>query len=394
MKRLLTILIFALTSWVTATGQALVIDSIYHQNQYRYYGAYLPAAYNGTTPWPVVLTLHGGGGNALSTVGFTQMNNVADTANFIVVYPQGTKVGTNCCSWAAGVGSPADTLGINDILFFNNLIDTLIAQFNIDTSRIYSTGLSQGGFMSQRLACQLSNRIAGVAALCSNLDSLQMISCNPSQPISVMLINGTSDLLVPYNGATFINNGWPLTYFSTDTLINFWALKNGCGIIPFSQNLPETDLTDNSTITKFEYSNCNCGVQTILYRVNGGGHTWPGVESLFYEQIAGETNEDIHASAEIWNFFKKHSLNCLTNDTEEIKYAQTIAVFPNPTENSLNIRNNTSKKITLTLTDITGHKLSTTEIMGNTIISLDLLNYQTGIYLLTDGQRTTKIIRK
>lgn len=393
MKQQLTILIFTLSAWVTASGQTWVVDSIYHQTQYRYYGAYLPVAYNGTTPWPVVLTLHGGGGNALGTVGFTQMNNVADTANFIVVYPQGTQVGTKCCSWAAGVGSPSDTLGIDDILFFNKLLDTLITQFNVDTNRIYSTGLSQGGYMSQRLACELSNRIAAVAPLCSNLDSLQMISCNPTRPISIMVINGTSDLLVPYNGATFRNNGWPLTYFPTDTLMNFWALKNGCNIIPISQNLPDTNLTDNSTITKFQYSNCNCNVQTILYRVNGGGHTWPGVENTFYELLAGETNEDVHASADIWNFFKQHSLTCLTTGIDELGLPQTITIFPNPTDNILNVRNNNSLKITLTLTDITGLTILTTEVMGDTLVSLDLTNFQTGIYLLTDGQRTTKIIR-
>jgi polyhydroxybutyrate depolymerase len=86
------------------------------------------------------------------------------------------------------------------------------------------------------------------------------------------------------------------------------ALSKQTDQIICRQNLPDTKLTDNSTITKIEYSNCSCGVQIIFYPVKGGGHTWPGVENTFYELIACETNEDIHARADIWNFFKQHSL--------------------------------------------------------------------------------------
>lgn len=329
---------FTLALPIAASAQTWVVDSLLHQGDYRYYGAYLPATYDGSDPWPVVLTLHGGGGNALGTVGFTQMNNVADTADFIVVYPQGTEVDGNCCSWAAGVGSPADTLGIDDVAFFNSLIDTLNAILNVDTMRIYATGLSQGGYMSHRLACELSGRLAAVAPLCSKLDSLQMLTCAPTRPVPVMMINGTDDLLVPYAAATFTNNGWPLTYFSTDSVARFWAALNSCSLSPDSMELPDLVTTENSTITLFDFPACSCGVETRLYRVNGGGHTWPGVVSPLYELIAGETNEDIHASAEIWDFFRHHSLDCVIGTSVEGRSAdQPVVVAPNPFVSSFTI---------------------------------------------------------
>ena len=395
MTRQLIIFWITLLSCGAAFSQTWVIDSIYHQNKYRYYRAYLPASYTGASPWPVVLTLHGGGGNALGFVSFTQMNMVADTANFIAVYPQGTQVGSNCCSWAAGIGSPADTSGIDDIDFFNKLIDTLTAQLNIDTNRIYSTGLSQGGFMSHRLACELNNRIAAVAPLCSNLDSLQMRSCNPARPVSVFVINGTSDLKVPYNGATIVNNGYPLTFFPTDTLMQFWAKKNGCSDIPISQNLPNTNLTDNSTITKFIFNNCSCNVQTVLYRVNGGGHTWPGVENKIYELIAGETNEDVHASVEIWNFLKNHSLECtsttgLAGDNELQK---SIIMFPNPADNTIFISNSLNQSVEIKIYDLVGNLILTTKI-DKPICIIDISFLNAGLYFISDGLQGTKIIKR
>lgn len=395
MKKQFFILCIALLSFKTASSQTWIIDSIFHQTQYRYYGAYLPAAYKGASPWPVVLTLHGGGGDAITTVGFTQMNLVADTGNFIVVYPQGTQVGTNCCSWAAGVGSPADTSGIDDILFFNKLLDTLITQLNIDTNRIYSTGLSQGGFMSQRLACQLSNRIAAIAPLCSNLDSLQMVACSPTRPISILVINGTSDLLVPYNGATFTNNGWPLTYFPTDTLMNFWATKNGCQLASDSTQFPDVITTENSTITRFNYPNCSCSTNVTLYKVYGGGHTWPGVVSPFYELIAGETNEDIHASQHIWNFLKNHSLGCIPtvgidNSIENLK---RINIYPNPTDNSISVATQGNQQLEVRIYDVLGNLLLSRQ-MTQQVERIDLTFLSAGIYFLTYGQQTTKIIKK
>lgn len=221
-----------------------------------------------------------------------------------------------------------------------------------------------------------------------------MISCNPTRSISVFVINGTADLLVPYSGATFTNNGWPLTYFPTDTLMNFWALKNGCYTVPISQNLPNTNLTDNSTITKFEYNNCNCGVQTILYRVNGGGHTWPGVENLFYELIAGETNEDIHASAAIWNFFKNKSLNCLTTEiTDEFETNKYIHAFPNPVENMLTISSKTNFPTKLFVADILGRVVWSKIVKGEEINPIDFESQPSGIYFLGGGDKWIKILK-
>lgn len=377
----------------TACAQSWVIDSLYHQGQYRYWGAYLPAAYDGTAPWPAVLCLHGGGGNALSTVGFTQMNLVADSAHFIVIYPQGTEVDGNCCSWAAGVGSPADTSGIDDVLFFNRLLDTLNLMLNIDTGRVYSTGLSQGGFMSQRLACELSHRIAAIAPLCSNLDSVQMAACAPARPIPVLVINGTADLLVPYDGASFTNNGWFLDYYPTDSLIRFWASMNGCDPVPLMQSLPDTDLSDNSTVDRFAFGDCDCGTATTLYRVNGGGHTWPGVENPLYELIAGETNEDIHASVDIWNFFKDHSLACNSSTSAGVRRpSPNIEVSPNPTDGPLCVTMAEGPDREVLIMDFLGSVLRTFRIDPERTC-LDLSDLCSGAYVIVAGAAHATVIK-
>ena len=230
---------------------------------------------------------------------------VADTANFIAVFPQGTRAGSNCCSWAAQIGSPADTMGVDDIAFFNKLLDTLMSQLNIDTDRIYSTGISQGGFMSTQLACILSHRIAAVAPIASNLDSLKMRYCNPSRSVPTFIINGTADSIVPYLGGSVVVNGHPLTYFPSGVHAGYWANKNGCDLTPIVQNLPNVDLTDNSTVTRYTFDNCACSSQVILYQINGGGHTWPGVENRIYELIAGETNEDCTCQCGYLEFFQE-----------------------------------------------------------------------------------------
>lgn len=378
---------------LNAYAQSILVDSIYHENQYRYFGIYLPAGYTGTTSWPVVLTLHGGGGDAIGTIGFTQMNNVADTAHFLVVYPQGTPNGSECCSWAAGIGSPADLNGVDDVLFFDKLLDKLNTLVNVDSTKVYATGLSQGGYMSQRLACQLSHRIAAVAPLCSNLDSLQMLTCNPVQAVPVMVINGTSDLLVPYNGASFSNNGWHLTYFPTDSLMAFWRDKNGCNALPVIEMLPDIVPSEQSTITKFTWQNCRCNTQIILYRVNGGGHTWPGVVSPFYELFAGQTNEDVHASVDIWNFFKNYTLGCNTTETKNIRPFGKLQAFPNPATNRITIYNQSFFSKKAQVWNALGQVIEEISLPSDNSIILDMSSLPAGLYYLSDGQQTIKIAK-
>jgi hypothetical protein len=132
----------------------------------------------------------------------------------------------------------------------------------------------------------------------------------------------------------------------------------------------------------------------MLYRVNGGGHTWPGVENPLYELIAGETNEDIHASAAIWNFFKNKSLNCLTMGiTNEFETNKSIQAFPNPVENILTISSKTKFPTKLFVSDIMGRVVWSKIVKGEEIITIDFEGKPSGIYILGDGYKWIKILK-
>lgn len=387
MKRLTIVLTIALSAWATASGQTLVIDSILHNNLTRYYGYFLPTGYNSNQDYPLVFVLHGGSGTALGTVGFTLMHDVGDTANFITVYPQAYAPSGNGFSWAAGNGTPGDNMNIDDVDFFDKLIDSINTDLSIDLNRVYATGLSNGGFMCQRLACEKSDKITAVASLTSYIDIAQMQTCQPAREIPMMIINGTADPIIPYNGI-------PGATLSTDSVVAWWANLTGCNPTPTATNLPDSDTTDNSTVTLFEYIDCECDNQVRLYRVNGGGHTWPGVEIPSYEIIAGETNEDIFASAEIWDFFKAHTLlDCSTTGLETIVSSNPISIYPNPVGDILNIKNNTPNVINLTLWDLMGRTILRIEIMDNSIKSINISGFESGLYLLGDGRKISRIVK-
>ncbi len=307
MKKGTFLLVFMLVL-VVVEAQINITDSIIYQGITRDFILHLPPGYNGTEELPLVMVLHGGGGTALNTIGFTEMDLVADTAGFIAVFPQGGAMRNSGYSWADGRGTPADEMGIDDVGFISALIDTLQESYAIDEQSIYATGFSNGGFMCQRLACELSDRLAAVASGGSTMDVNLRASCMPGKPVPMLIMHGDADPFVPYNGGTILAS--PGLIIATDSLIRFWVDHNNCSIALAPFSFPDLDPTENSTVSRFEITDCECDADVVLYKIENGGHTWPGVENKIYEIIAGQTNEDIHASVEIWNFFRQHQLDC------------------------------------------------------------------------------------
>jgi polyhydroxybutyrate depolymerase len=308
----LTLVIWASCS--TAYGQGQVLNrTLQHDGLARSYTLYIPPSYTGSEAWPLVFDLHGAGGDASWQMSNAGMNAVANTGNFLVAYPNATVApGYGKTLWNDGSLFPN---GPDDVDFISTMIDELATSYHIDSSRVYATGLSNGGAMSYYLASQLPNRLAAIAAVGAPRPA------NPTapRPLPMLHVHGTADSFVPIAGG-FLNIPLPGgEYFSTfralaiDDVIDDWRESNGCVGEPVITQLPDFNTRDSSTVTLIHYEDCERyltaagdehSAEVLYYMIEGGGHTWPGggMAALF-----GPTNRDINAS-EIWNFFSRHEL--------------------------------------------------------------------------------------
>ncbi|MBC7885983.1 MAG: T9SS type A sorting domain-containing protein [Saprospiraceae bacterium] len=293
---------------MNADGQQTINGNIIHNGINRNYILHLPANHNVNTAIPLVYNLHGFGSNALEQEFYSGMNTVADTARFAVCYPNGVSTAWNV-GWA--FGSTADDVG-----FISALTDDLISKYGFDTKRIYSCGMSNGGFMSYVLACQLNNKIAAIASVTGSMVPGNVTSCNPGKPVPVLEIHGTADGTVAYNGSQI--------GVSIPDVMKFWQNNNECDLEPVKEFVPNISLTDNTTTEKYSYANCKNNKEVIHYKVIGGGHTWPGATIDI-----GTTSHDFNASSTIWNFFRKYSLDN-TSVTNAPDPDVITEVYPNP----------------------------------------------------------------
>jgi polyhydroxybutyrate depolymerase len=246
------------------------------------YTVHVPPGYDGTKRTPLVLNWHGLTSNATQQVAFSGMNPVADESGFIVVYPD-----SPTSSWNAGTccGTPAR----NDVAFARALVAEISAKACIDSKRIYSTGMSNGGFMSHRLACEASDLFAAVAPVAGKVG---IPDCSPPRPVPVMHFHGTEDTLVAY--ATPALSGEQLDVPGT---IRRWGERNGCD--------PEPAVTyQQGTVTCDTYSHCKDGADATLCTAVGEGHCWPGTAFCPF----GAFTTDIDASRQAAAFFARFKL--------------------------------------------------------------------------------------
>lgn len=242
---------------------------------------HFPAAYDGNKPLPVVLDFHGRGMTPDQENLMTGMNAKGDSAGFVSVHPAGVGNTWNaalCCS-------PASTENVDDVGFVRALTEELEKKFCVDPKRFFATGISNGGFITNRLACELSDRIAAIAPVAGQLLSAP---CSPKRPVAVMHFHGTSDTVVPYGGGL----GMP----AIEQSVKAWAGRNACSASP-KQTYSKGDTT---CVT---YEQCKDGADVTLCTVQEGGHTWPGGFPGL-----GKTTTDIRATDALWEFFQKHPM--------------------------------------------------------------------------------------
>lgn len=279
-------------------GSNFLTRTLSKQKHTREYMLYTPPNYDSNRPVPVVIGFHGGETTNAIFARTSRLHILAEQENFLVVYPNGVNK-----HWNDGRGT--SNPDIDDVGFVTAIVEDLKSYRNIDTSRIYATGISNGAFMTQRLACELSDVIAAFSAVAGSMGVNLRASCQPSRPVSMMIINSPIDNFVLWNGGS-MKKGKGGNILSIPELVEFWKRHNSCGE-PEERTLPKRIANDKTKVVVRQHNGCREDTQLLFYTIEGGGHTWPsGADQPPW--LVGPTSREMDATAEIWNFFKRHSL--------------------------------------------------------------------------------------
>ncbi|HEX6040129.1 alpha/beta hydrolase family esterase [Longimicrobium sp.] len=262
----------------------------------RTYLVDLPPQYDGRRALPLVLVLHGGGGNGAQVRRATGMTELARREGFIAVYPNGSGRGRmltwnngTCCGWAMRER-------MDDTRFVRALLDSLQATLRIDPARVYAAGHSNGGMMAYQAACALGGRIAAIGVVAGELTTSE---CRPPRPVSVVHVHGTADRNLPFGGgvgpdARQAHPARPVSY-----AIDTWRRIDGCPATPA--------VSREGTVTHTHYGPCAAGTTVELYAIEGGGHAWPGARASRPARRRGDPpSRALDATAVLWRFFAAH----------------------------------------------------------------------------------------
>jgi polyhydroxybutyrate depolymerase len=292
MKKLVLLALLLCSHLVFASAtetRSLTVDGVA-----RTYALHVPDG--AKEPMALVIALHGGGGNGLQMERSTRFSDLADREKFVVVYPDG--IGRY---WNDGEREAASTT-TDDIGFMRAMIADVKKLANINAARIFATGISNGGAMSSRMGCEMSDVIRGIAPVANTMKVDIAAACKPSKPVAVVEFHGTEDHIVPYNGGRIMLLGRPRgRVISTKQFSEFWAQHDGCDPTALVKELPDV-AHDNTSVTKNEFQHCKAPV--VFYSIAGGGHAWPsGVERKFRIVPSVQTHQ-VDATELIWQFFK------------------------------------------------------------------------------------------
>lgn len=310
-KALATITALAISGSFTPTNAAATNEGGYHptvptdmlsripfNGQNRKYMVHLPPSYDGRSATPLVICLHGGGGDigfARRMFGFSQK---ADKEGFIVAYPNGSgRLGNHILTWNADeCCGYAEARRIDDVGFMRNFIKQLQADYNVDKKRVYLVGFSNGAMMCYRLASELSEEIAAVAIVGGSMNGKEKL---PAKPVPMLIVHGLKDKHVPVKGGGGKLAKWgfdvhakPLNY-----AVDFWVNANGCSKQPKVQK--------NGPVECKTFANGKDGSEVMLYTIDGYAHSWPGGKKAWL--LANRPSPDLSATDTCWEFFAKHA---------------------------------------------------------------------------------------
>lgn len=281
---------------VLAGGQRDYSKSLVCDGLTRTCSVHLPPGYDGSRAVPLVLVLHGMGGDGAGMVRLTHFNTVADQGGFIVAYPDGYER-----RWTFGklplIG------GIDDVAFITALIAALSGDLPIAQTRIYAVGMSNGGELVDLLICRRADLFAACAVVAATVSSFVVRLCRPSRPVSVLMIHGTDDPLIAFEGGGRRRK----VLLSVPATAQHWARAAGCATVPVVSYLPDV-AHDGTRVRREVYSGGPHGAEVVSYVIEGGGHTWPGGLAYLPERMIGRTSRQMDASQVIWDFFQRHPI--------------------------------------------------------------------------------------
>jgi polyhydroxybutyrate depolymerase len=373
MKYLL-VLLLSFLSIHNLSAQQVINSSLTHDGITRNYILFIPSSYDPATPAPLVFSFHGYSSNASLNANYTGFTAIADTAGFILVHPDGTLDGTGTSHWNVGgwtVGSQIDDVG-----FTEAMIDEISASYNVNANRIYSCGMSNGGYMSFKLACELSDRFAAIASVTGSMTPQISNACNPSHPTPILQLHGTADPTVPYNGS-------PTWTLAIDDVIDYWVGFNNCNTTPIITAIDDNDSSDGTNVDHFVYAGGDNGVTTEHFKVYNGEHDWFGVWG----------NMDISSSIEIWKFFSRYDINGSLANVNELTLVDEIKVFPNPSNEFISVNISMPGDLYYEIVSLEG-KIIKSGTLSNTLPSIDISSLSNDIYFLKINNQVLKFVVK
>lgn len=275
--------------------QSLVLS---YQGIKRDYLLYTPSSYKPNGPTPVVIGFHGGTTTNVRFARTTNFHKLADEKGFLVVYPNGVNK-----NWNDGRGTVNQD--VDDVGFVTALIEEVKRLRNVDSRRVYVTGISNGAFLVQRLACERSDLIAAFSSIAGSMPTPLLATCNPLKPVSIIMFNSPNDSFVPWEGGEG-KRGKGGSIVSILGTIDFWRQRDFCKA-SIEETLPDNAPGDNTRVYVRRYSNCRGDTAVVLYKIVGGGHTWPGGADQ-PAWLVGLTSQQLNATKVSWNFFQNHTL--------------------------------------------------------------------------------------
>ncbi len=371
-KRILSVLI--LTVFISESyAQSYMSKSIQYDGLTRDYSIYVPSSYDGTRDFPLLFNFHGG--NDLNTNWQTaaDMRPIADTADFILVYPQARPDPSdgNSLNWIPKIPGTFD-----DVPFISALIDTIANNYQIDQDRIYACGYSLGGDMSFELGCKLNDRIAAIAPVARTMQANPNDFCSPVHPTGVLTILGTDDLVSPYDGIVF---GGIEYYLSAAATNSYWVNQNNCDTTAVMS-------TVSASVERYTWANSGCGYVEEL-KVIGGGHDWPGSFG----------NMTIDASTEIWRFVSRYDINGLMNCSttsinENLNPLEKYKVYPNPANTEITIEIISAEDMEFRIYNPIGEMVFGGLLNLQTNI-IDLSFLTPNVYFLSIGNQSIRLVK-